>query len=352
MTGCRCLPVQEGSGLVEPVGGDRLPVGFQRVAGEVDPQRLPFPLQLFLVGVFGDFRRDGRFRLRELHRRKEVQLPAGGEFPLALAGGDHRFGAGIEPLPGAAETVQRPGVDHPLHRPPGQLPPPQPGAEVEKAPIRPVFLPLFDELFGEGPADPLDAGEAEPDALPLGRETGLALIDVRRVDRDAGGLRRVDILRHFGHMPDDRGHQRREIGLGVVAFEVGGLVGDDRVGGGVGLVEGVLGEGRHLVEDGVGGRLRDAVRDSAGDGGGAVGGVFPVDEDLPLGLHDLHLLFAHRFPHQVRPPVGVACQRPADLHHLFLVEEAAAGGGEDRPQKRVEVADILRVLPVVDKGGD
>ena len=137
-----------------------------------------------------------------------------------------------------------------------------------------------------------------------------------------------------------------------MTFEIGCLVGDDRVGGRMRFVEGVFGKGRHLVENPVGRLFGNAVSDSARNGRRSVGIVLPVDKDLPFGRHDVRFLFGHRPPYKVGAPEGISRKLPADLHDLLLIEKASAGRRKDRLQLRVEKTNILRVFTVVDKGRD
>ena len=77
-------------------------------------------------------------------------------------------------------------------------------------------------------------------------------------------------------------HRRGEELDRVVRLQIGGLIGDQRVGGGVRLVEAVAGEFRHLVEDQLGARPLDAALGRAGD------------ELLALRVHFRLDLLAHR----------------------------------------------------------
>ncbi len=93
----------------------------------------------------------------------------------------------------------------------------------------------------------------------------------------------------------------------------------------MGLVEGILGKGRHFVENAVSHLRRDPVCHCAGTFHCPILPALAVNEVLPFCLHDVHLLFAHGLADQVRPAVGVPCQRPEHLHHLFLIEQATGG---------------------------
>ena len=90
----------------------------------------------------------------------------------------------------------------------------------------------------------------------------------------------------------------------------------------MGLVERVLGEINHLVENQVGGLLVNAVVDTALD----PLLLISIDKVLPLLLHHGGLLLGHGSPHHIAPPQRVPGQIPHNLHHLFLVDDTAVGG--------------------------
>ena len=106
------------------------------------------------------------------------------------------------------------------------------------------------------------------------------------------------------------------------------------------FIEGIGREGDHLVEDGVGSVVRNAVLPA------------PVDEVHALRVHDVVFLFRHGPPDDVRVAVRVARQLPADLHDLLLVDETAVGDIEDVLQLRRHIAHLGRVVAVADIGGD
>ena len=116
-----------------------------------------------------------------------------------------------------------------------------------------------------------------------------------------------------------------------------GLVGDQRVGCRVRLVEAVLGEFFHQVED-LGGDAR-------------IHAAF-ARTDLELGAFLGHLdriLLAHRAAQQVGPAQRIAGQDLGDLHHLFLVHDHAVSRRQRRFQRGMRVADrgvaVLAVHP-------
>ena len=90
----------------------------------------------------------------------------------------------------------------------------------------------------------------------------------------------------------------------------------------MGFVEGVFREVDHLVVDGVGGLLVDAV------GNTALHSLLriAVDEVLPLLFHHCGLFLGHGAAHQIASAQRVAGQIPHNLHYLLLVDDAAVGG--------------------------
>ncbi len=117
-----------------------------------------------------------------------------------------------------------------------------------------------------------------------------------------------------------------------MCLEVGGLVGDQSVGGGVGLVEAVAREEGHQVED-VGGVLLLVA---------LLGG--PLHEGDLLLRHHFWLLLAHGAPQQVCTSEAVARHLLGGLHDLFLVDHHAVGGRENVGQAGVGIHDLLAAV--------
>ena len=160
---------------------------------------------------------------------------------------------------------------------------------------------------------PLTAASPKRMFAVLDREAELALVDVRRQDLDAHLVALADVLDDLGRRPalglgGQQGGQEMD---GVMGLEVGRLVGQEGVGGAVGLVEAVLGELLDLLEDLVGLGLADALL------------LGPLDELLLLGLHRLLVLLAHGLAQDVGPGQGEPGQVGGDAHDLFLVDDDA-----------------------------
>ena len=118
----------------------------------------------------------------------------------------------------------------------------------------------------------------------------------------------------------------------VIRLHIGGLVGDQRVGRGVALVEAVFGEALEQIEDGVGLVALDAALDGA------------VDEALALRLHLLPDLLAHGAAQQIGFAEREAGEDLRGLHHLFLVDDDAEGLLQDRLQLGMDVVRLLHVV--------
>ena len=119
----------------------------------------------------------------------------------------------------------------------------------------------------------------------------------------------------------------------VVGFQIRGVVGDDGVGGGVGLVETVLGELVEEVENLVGLVVGNAVE------------TFSALDKLDAFLgHGVGVFFAHGAAKHVCAAKGVAADDTGTLHHLLLVYDHAESLGQNRFEQRVGIDDGGRVF--------
>ena len=111
----------------------------------------------------------------------------------------------------------------------------------------------------------------------------------------------------------------------------------------MGLVEGILGEIRHIVVY----LLRRLLRNPSRHAARHILLRIAVDKVLPLLLHHILLLLAHGTAHQIAPAQRIAAQVPHDLHHLLLVHDTAVGRRKDRLQLRTGIADCrFAVFPL------
>ena len=128
----------------------------------------------------------------------------------------------------------------------------------------------------------------------------------------------------------------------MIGLEIGGLVGDQTVGGAMAFVESVLGEFFQKVKDGIGLLRGDLVYPGAA-----------FDKNFALFCHFLHVLFTHCPPEKIGLSEGIACQFAGGLLDLFLIDDDAVGFGADAFQKRMGVLDFFSAFfaihVVVDK---
>ena len=113
---------------------------------------------------------------------------------------------------------------------------------------------------------------------------------------------------------------------------IGGLIGDQRVGGGVALVEAVIGEALEQFEDRLGLPAFDVALDAAGH------------EAAALLLHLAADLLSHRATQQVGLAERIAGEDLRRLHHLFLVDDDAEGLAQDRLELGMDVVGLLHAV--------
>ena len=343
---------QDGADGGRPQPPHRVPVLVHGVAGEVEAGGLLLHQHQLLRGVLVDIWQGyllySGLAVRPCRHGEEVHLP----LQVLAVAVRHRVHDGLVHLdqlgPPGPQGVKGAGADQVLHRPLVDVAVRHPVAEVVEGREGALLCPVPHHRLDEAPADVLDGHQAEADASLLHGEPVGGAVDVRRQQGDAAVPALADVPRHLVGVVQYAGQQGRHVLPGVVALEPGGLVGHHRVGDGVGLVEGVLGEGVDLLVDGLGGRLRDAVGHTSRD---APVGI-PVDEGRPLPLDLLALLLAHGPADHVGLAQGVPRQLLEDLHHLLLVDDAPVGDGQDGLQGGVLVGHPAGVVLAGDEPGD
>ena len=278
-----------------------------------------------------------RVRAAEIEDRP---LPHGqvllGLLPRTLGLLEHRQHS-LARRPGRAE---RSALDERLNRLLVHRPSVHSGAEVPQVLERStLFAGALDRFHGLI-ADALDRVQPEPDVAIDDDELVLGHIYVRRQDGDPHLLGLGDEERHLVLGVHHRGDQRRHVLSGVVRFEPRGSVGDQRVAGGVRLVEAVV--RRTLV-----GRPKLLDHLLAGPGPPA-----PFEElGLELG-HRLAVLLADRLAQVVGLGAAESGDLLGDLHRLLLVDDHAVGRFENRAQALVGVGDGLGVVLAAGVVGD
>ena len=123
--------------------------------------------------------------------------------------------------------------------------------EVRQVGERPVAA-RRDDGLDRLPADAFERRQRVVDGVALDVEGHAGAVDRRRLDLDAEPLRLGAELRQLVGIAHIQGHRRGQEFDRVVGLHVGGLVGDQRIGGGVALVEAVVGELLQQFEDRLG----------------------------------------------------------------------------------------------------
>ena len=195
----------------------------------------------------------------------------------------------------------------------------------------------FADGFGGVFANVLDGRETKANGIADGREIEVALIHVGGKDGDAHAAGFVDVLDDFFRVAGFGGEQRGHEFDGIVRFQIGGLIGEQRVGAGVRLIEAVAGEFFHQVEDAHGFLFGDFVFLAAGQEFGALRG------------HLFFFLLAHGAAEQVCFAEREAGQAVGDLHDLFLIEDDAVGFLENFFQLREFVGDFGFAVFAIDE---
>ena len=137
-------------------------------------------------------------------------------------------------------------------------------------------------------ADALDRREGVANGRFAGLGVGfhrkhhLGAVDVGRQQRDAEPAQLLAEMIELVGVAEVEGHRGGEKLDRVVGLQIGGLVGDQRIGRRMRLIEAVTGEFGHLVEDQFGAPALHPARRRA------------VDELLALGIHLRLDLLAHR----------------------------------------------------------
>ena len=248
-----------------------------------------------------------------LHDFEEADLPFHVLAPVAVEARQH-LRQDRDHLPAVqVEAVEGTALDEALHRLAVEVPPVDAFQERVEARVGPGTFPLRDDIRNEVPPESLDRQQSEEDFAVRDGEPRFRRVHVGRYHFDAESPAFGDVLHHLVGPVQHAGDLAREELRGVMTFEVRGLVREGRIGRRVGFIEGIGREADHLVEDLVGGILRNAVLPA------------PGDEVHPLLFHDLVFLFGHGPSDDVRVAVRVPRQFPADLHDLLLVDHAPVG---------------------------
>ena len=118
------------------------------------------------------------------------------------------------------------------------------------------------------------------------------------------------------------------------------------------LIKGIRRKALHFIKDILGHLCRHAVFLTARHRHGSIVVEQPMQENLLLPLHYIVLLFAHRPPHNVGPPQGIARQAAENLHDLLLINNTAVSNIQNVLQQRVLILNPLRMMAALDIARD
>lgn len=190
----------------------------------------------------------------------------------------------------------------------------------------PLRLAAPDDRLDDVRPDVPHGGEAEEDdVVALGGEVRLGLVDVGREDLDAHAAALVEVDRRLVLVVLDGRQQRRHVLGRVVGLQVRRPVRHQAVRGGVGLVEGVPGEGDQHVPQGLDGLVAIAVLPGA------------RLEDGEVLRQLLGLLLAHDAAEDVGLAERVAGDDLGGLLHLLLVDDQAVGDVQDLLERLLQL---------------
>ena len=238
------------------------------------------------------------------------------------------------------EGIEAAGVDQCFEGPAVELVARDAIAELGQAGEGPLTAAGLKQLTNCPIAQISNRREPKQNALADGREVDARSIHIGGHHLDAHGAAVGDVALHLGAVAGIHREQGGHIGHRIVGLEVGGLIGHRAVGGGMALVEAILGEQHHLLEQGFGDPGLHA----------SLGGA--LDKQALVLLHLALLLFAHGPPQQVGLAEGIAGQVLGDLHDLLLIHHDPVGLIEDRPQLFVGEFNCFAAMLAVDELGD
>src|SRR3984893_4980143 len=258
----RQLGETDDAGAFEALG-----IGFERVAREVKADRRELVLQPFDRRTGGQQRQGWAWRKARIEVAEEALLAA-----FALLGDEARLAqqavsGGAGGWPGRAGAVECAGLGEALELPAVEALDIEAAGKIGQILEAATSSALGDELAHRLPAHPLYRGECIadrglPPTLPSpvdggGRGGGFGLdgkrhlgaIDVGRQKADAEPVElQTEDIELVG-VAEVEGHQSGEELDRVIGLQIGRLIGEERIGGGMRLVEAVAGEFCHLVEN-------------------------------------------------------------------------------------------------------
>ena len=236
-----------------------------------------------------------------------------------------------------AQAVEGAAFDEALHHTLVDLAQIHAGTKVHQRSERPFGLSFRHDGLDGPLAHILDRHQTVADLAVADLEGRPAVVHVRRQNFDT-------MAAAFDHVLDDpvggmhfaRQQGRQEFHR-VVRFEIGGLIGNQSIGGAVGLVEPVAPEFFHEVENRFGFIFGNLVFQR------------PGHERIPMLGHFLGDFLAHGLAQVVRFGHGIIGQFGGNFHDLLLVEDNAVGLLENRLEFRHKIDHGLAAVFALNK---
>ena len=296
---------------------------------------------LFLGQQFphAKLRQIGVLRSRAFHlcRRKHIHLPGDVTAPVRLCLVNQRFINRQQAATVNAEIVKGTCLDERLHLPFVEVIRRHPGQEIVKGSKRTVLSAIPHNCLQKQSPHVFQGEKPETDVIAADVKIHLGFIDVRRENPHAALADFRNIGSDFRQVAKLGCQQCRKILFGIVLFEIGCAITEDRIRRRVAFVECVIGKTRKLFKQFPGNSGINAVCGATGK------------KCFPLRGKCRRLFLCHGATYQIRMPESISRQFAEDLHHLLLIHHTAARGTQNRLQLRDFIGDLFRMLAVFDK---
>ena len=191
----------------------------------------------------------------------------------------------------------------------------------------------LDDRLDRLPADAFERRERVVDGVAVDVEGDARAIDRRRLDLDAEPLRLGAEFRELVGIAHVERHRRGEELDRIVRLHVGGLVGDQRIGGGVALVEAVVGEPLEQLEDRLGLRRARCRARRSRRRSGCAASASRCGSSCPWRGAAGRPRRANSRREHLR-----------GLHHLFLIDDDAEGLAQHRLELGMDVVGLLHAV--------
>ena len=242
-----------------------------------------------------------------------------------------------------AEAVERPGHNQFFQHPAIEFFNIGTGAQVKQLAEVTAIVTRFNDGFNRAFADAFNGADTIHDfPIIVDVEMIQAGVNVRRQDFQPHAPALIDQAHHLLGVVHIGGHHRRHKLGRIVRLQPQRLVGDQRIGGGVGFVKSITGEFLHQV--------KDFHRQFA------VNAIFlrTFFEDRTLLGHLFRLFLTHRTTQHIRAAEGITRELLGYLHDLFLVQDDAVSRLQYRFQTfvlplHVRVGNLFTAVLTVDK---